>query len=135
MHDHVPFLRPTDLRDFLAIRDSCFEMVVAAHELIGHGCGKLLREKKPFEFNFDVKKPPVSPISKEPITTWYKLGETPKSGFRGIASSYNECLAEAIGLYLILDQNLQQILSSETEISSDTSESFPPRKQNEVSLI
>jgi dipeptidyl-peptidase III len=55
---------------------------------LGHGCGKLLQETSAGVFNFDVKNPPVSPLTGEPITTWYKPGQTWGSVFGGIAGAY-----------------------------------------------
>jgi hypothetical protein len=54
----------------------------------GHGCGKLLQETSAGVFNFDVKDPPVSPLTGKPITTWYKPGQTWGSVFGGVAGAY-----------------------------------------------
>jgi dipeptidyl-peptidase-3 len=69
-------------------RDPSFEVQVGLHELTGHGCGKLLQETAPGEFNFDAKNPPVSPLTNEPVTTWYKPGQTWGSVFGGLAGAY-----------------------------------------------
>lgn len=66
----------------------------------GHGCGKLLQETSPGVFNFDKENPPVSPITQKPITTWYKPGQTWGSVFGNMGSSYEECRAELVGIYL-----------------------------------
>lgn len=42
-------------------------------------------------FNFDVKNPPVSPLTEKPITTWYKPGQTWGSVFGGLAGAYEVC--------------------------------------------
>jgi dipeptidyl-peptidase-3 len=44
----------------------------AIHGLISHGSGKLLSEPTPEEFNFDHVQPPISPVTGNPIETWYK---------------------------------------------------------------
>lgn len=66
----------------------------------GHGCGKLLQETSPGVFNFDKKNPPVSPITGQPITTWYKPGQTWGSVFGSLAASYEECRAELVAMHL-----------------------------------
>ena len=46
--------------------------ITAIHGHIGYGSGKLLSEPIPGEFNFDDVKPPISPVTGNPIETWYK---------------------------------------------------------------
>ncbi|KAI0441378.1 dipeptidyl peptidase III [Xylaria telfairii] len=72
----------------------------AIHELIGHGTGKLLAESSPGQFNFDHLHPPVSPVTGEPINTWYKPGETWNSVFGKLATSVEECRAFLTANYL-----------------------------------
>jgi dipeptidyl-peptidase-3 len=75
-------------------RDSAFEVQVGIHELLGHGTGKLLQETEPGKFNFDVKSPPISPITNKPVSTYYKPGQTWSSVFGTVAASYEEARAE-----------------------------------------
>jgi dipeptidyl-peptidase-3 len=75
-------------------RDAAFEVQVGIHELLGHGTGKLLQETKPGKFNFDVKSPPISPITNKPVSTYYKPGQTWSSVFGTVAASYEEARAE-----------------------------------------
>lgn len=75
-------------------------MQVGLHELLGHGTGKLLSELTPGNYNFDINNPPINPLTKEKVTTWYKPGQTWGSVFGGVAASYEECKC----LYLILIQ-------------------------------
>jgi hypothetical protein len=72
----------------------------AVHELIGHGTGKLLTETAPGQFNFDHTNPPISPITGDPISTWYKPGETWNSVFGKLAPTVEECRAYLIADYL-----------------------------------
>lgn len=66
-------------------------MQVGLHELLGHGTGKLLSELTPGNYNFDISNPPVNPVTKEKISTWYRPGQTWGSVFGGVAASYEEC--------------------------------------------
>lgn len=64
-------------------------LIVALHELLGHGTGRLCHELPAFE----------NPL-KYPFETYYKEGETWHSVFGDIASGYEECRADAVALYL-----------------------------------
>ncbi|KAF2869908.1 peptidase family M49-domain-containing protein [Massariosphaeria phaeospora] len=99
-NESVPFIKDTDLAVYNKYRDPAFEVQVGIHELLGHGCGKLLQETSHGEYNFDIKNPPVSPISHKPISTYYKPGQTWGSAFGSIAASYEECRAECVAMAL-----------------------------------
>ena len=97
------FIRNTDLEIFKRCRDDAFEVQVGLHELLGHGCGKLLQETSPGQYNFDVNDPPINPITKAPVTSWYKPGQTWGSVFGSLASTYEECRAESVAMALSCD--------------------------------
>ena len=84
-------------------------MQVGLHELLGHGCGKLLQETEPGKFNFDIDNPPKSPITGEKVTTYYRPGETWGSVFGGMGPSYEECRAECVAMSLCPDYKILQI--------------------------
>ena len=96
----IPFIREQDDQVYRDNRDPAFEVQVGIHELLGHGTGKLLQETSPGVFNFDHKNPPISPVTKQPVSTWYKPGQTWSSVFGSIASSYEECRAECVAMAL-----------------------------------
>ncbi|EED22130.1 hypothetical protein TSTA_093760 [Talaromyces stipitatus ATCC 10500] len=54
---------------YLQHMDLSVTFKVALHELFGHGTGKLLSELSPDEYNFDIKCPPVNPLTGKPIDT------------------------------------------------------------------
>ena len=94
------FIHEKDLDVFKRSRDDAFEVQVGLHELLGHGCGKLLQETSPGQYNFDIENPPINPITNSPITSWYKPGQTWGSVFGSVASSYEECRAESVAMFL-----------------------------------
>lgn len=99
-NEKIPFISEADDALYRKYRDPAFEVQVGLHELLGHGCGKLLQETSPGTFNFDKENPPVSPITDKPVTTWYKPGQTWGSVFGSLAASYEECRAELVAMYL-----------------------------------
>ncbi|KAF2790206.1 dipeptidyl-peptidase III [Melanomma pulvis-pyrius CBS 109.77] len=108
-NEAIPFIKDADLAIYQKYRDPAFEVQVGLHELLGHGCGKLLQETEPGVFNFDIKNPPISPISGKPITTYYKPGQTWGSTFGSIAASYEECRAECVAMALACEFPILQL--------------------------
>eukprot|EP00796_Vickermania_ingenoplastis_P011882 gene11883-8168_t len=84
---------------------------VGVHELLGHGTGKLYMQKEDGSLNFD--KSTIDPISGKPVATWYKPGDTFGTVFGGLGSSYEECRAEAVALYLGIVPELLQVFQVE----------------------
>ena len=108
-NEPIPFIRDEDDEVYRKYRDPAFEVQVGIHELLGHGCGKLLQETSPGTYNFDIKNPPISPLTGEPIKTWYKPGQTWGSVFGATAGSYEECRAEAVAMALSCDFEILKI--------------------------
>lgn len=108
-NEPIPFIRTEDLELYRENRDAAFEVQVGIHELLGHGTGKLLQETSPGVFNFEHKYPPVSPVTRKPISTYYKPSETYSSVFGPTASSYEECRAECVAMALSCDFSLLKI--------------------------
>ncbi|KAF2855958.1 dipeptidyl peptidase-like protein III [Plenodomus tracheiphilus IPT5] len=99
-NESIPFIKDRDLAVYQKYRDPAFEVQVGLHELLGHGCGKLLQETEPGVYNFDFNNKPISPLTGQPITSWYKPGQTWGSTFGTFAASYEECRAECVAMAL-----------------------------------
>uniref|UniRef100_A0A9J8BQD4 Dipeptidyl peptidase 3 n=1 Tax=Cyprinus carpio carpio TaxID=630221 RepID=A0A9J8BQD4_CYPCA len=66
------------------------------------------------KYNFD-QTAVRNPETGELISSWYKGSETWDSKFSTIASSYEECRAECVGLYLCLNKQVLSIFGHEGE--------------------
>lgn len=94
---------------------------VTIHELFGHGTSKLLSEESPGKYNFDITKCPISPLTGEPINTWYRPGQTWTGVFGSLAKTLEECRADCVGSYLIADKDLLAIFGY-TDSSNPTAD-------------
>ncbi|KAL4879802.1 peptidase family M49-domain-containing protein [Aspergillus karnatakaensis] len=108
-NEPIPFIPEGDQEVYRQCRDPAFEVQVGIHELLGHGTGKLLQETATGEYNFNISNPPISPVTGQPISTWYKPGQTWSSVFGAIASSYEECRAECVAMALSCDFSILKI--------------------------
>lgn len=108
-NEPIPFIDSENQELYRKYRDPAFEVQVGIHELLGHGTGKLLQETSPGSFNFDKSSPPTSPVTEKPVSKWYGPGQTWSSVFGALSSSYEECRAEAVAMYLACDFEILEI--------------------------
>ncbi|KNC52859.1 uncharacterized protein AMSG_12225 [Thecamonas trahens ATCC 50062] len=104
----VPLLADSDQAEYKALHGPAFEVQVGLHELLGHGSGKILASAGDGSLNFD-RETTVSPLTGEPVTSWYGPGETYSSKFGSVSSAYEECRAEAVGLFLCVNPQVLEI--------------------------
>ncbi|CAG11740.1 unnamed protein product, partial [Tetraodon nigroviridis] len=107
--EKLTFLEEEDKDAFIKWKGPSFEVQVGLHELLGHGSGKLFVQDDNGKFNFDQGK----------VSSWYRGSETWDSKFSTIASSYEECRAECVGLYLCLNKEVLSIFGHEGQDADD----------------
>lgn len=114
----VAFLSAEDNEYLNKYRIDSFEIQVGLHELFGHGSGKLFTKDKDGVANIDVNSMKHA-VTDEPITSFYQPGETYDSVFGDLGSAYEECRAEAVGLYLCLVPEVMDVFDVDPAIRSD----------------
>ncbi|KAF3705661.1 Dipeptidyl peptidase 3 [Channa argus] len=116
--EKLTFLLEEDKDLFIKWKGPSFEVQVGLHELLGHGSGKLLYNDDKGKVNFDRSKV-INPETQEPVSSWYQDNETWDSKFSTVASSYEECRAECVGLYLCLNKQVLSIFGHEGQDAED----------------
>ncbi|KAF6765196.1 aflatoxin-detoxifizyme [Ephemerocybe angulata] len=107
-NEELTFIHPDDVKLYNAWDGRAFELQVANHELLGHGSGKLFKEDEDGKKNFDPEKV-INPLTGKPVTSWYKPGQSPDAVLGEVSSSFEECRAEAVALFLVSQPEILQI--------------------------
>ncbi|KAF8514032.1 aflatoxin-detoxifizyme [Gautieria morchelliformis] len=104
----LTFIHPDDVDLYNEWDSKAFEVQVANHELLGHGSGKLFQEDSNGQLNFDPEKT-INPLTGGRVMTWYKPGQTPSSVLGEVSSSFEECRAETVALFLVGNKEILEI--------------------------
>eukprot|EP00041_Stephanoeca_diplocostata_P016421 m.323607 g.323607 ORF g.323607 m.323607 type:complete len:706 (+) comp20359_c5_seq7:121-2238(+) len=110
----VTFLRADDYDLFGRLVTESFEVQVGLHELLGHGSGKNFMGETSIVGVADPLQPAGATVS-----SFYADGETWDSKFSDIASTYEECRAECVGIYLCVQEAALKIFGHEGQAGED----------------
>lgn len=120
------FIDSDELPAFQKHKHAAYYWWVVLHELLGHGTGRMMVEHSPGHYNFDAASPPLSPLTGEPIRSWYRPGQTWTGQFGDLATTVDECRAELVGAYLMDDKELLVLFgfTETTEIKASDGKRF-----------
>eukprot|EP00118_Oscarella_pearsei_P006784 m.31377 g.31377 ORF g.31377 m.31377 type:complete len:715 (+) comp31491_c0_seq5:196-2340(+) len=114
----VTFLGDADAELYVKLKSMAFEVQVGLHELMGHGSGKHFQADENGKLNFDINAVRHTETN-GPIESYYGAHDTWDSKFTVVASSYEECRAECVGIYMCLSEDILKIFGYEGEAASD----------------
>jgi len=97
---NILFLDDADADHMCTYSKDSLTLIVALHELLGHGTGKLFQKDDKGELNFDPANV-KNPFTGEEITSFYQASETWAQKFGKLHSGYEECRADSVALHLI----------------------------------
>ena len=96
----IKFLEQPEMELMCKYSKESLTLIVALHELLGHGTGKLFtKDVENGTLNFDTET--KNPFTGEDITTFYLSTETWSQKFGKLHSGYEECRANTVALHLI----------------------------------
>lgn len=85
---------------------SLLQVQVGCHELLGHGSNKLFHRAKDGTLDFPHGSL-LNPVTGEPVSSWYEPGQSWDSVFGALSSTYEECRAECVGIYLAANEKVR----------------------------
>eukprot|EP00127_Corallochytrium_limacisporum_P000695 Clim_evm14s23 gene=Clim_evmTU14s23 len=109
----ITFLQDSDQQLFKDLKGPSFEVQVGLHELLGHGSGRLVFEEDLAD------KDIVHPLTQGKLTQAYKKNESFDAKFSSVASTWEECRAECVGIYLSCIRDILKIFGHEGEKAED----------------
>lgn len=74
---------------------------------------QLLQQSADGAFNFS--RDLIDPTTGQPVSSFYRSTETWDTKFAGFSSAYEECRAEAVGVYLCLEKDVLEMFGATTE--------------------
>ena len=108
----VTFVQEKDVKLYQDLVTEAFEVQVGLHELLGHGSGKMFMGE-------ESAKGAINPLTDSAVASWYGDGETYDSKFPIISSSYEECRAELVGMFLCPNKDVLSIFGHVGEKADD----------------
>ncbi|KAJ5626816.1 dipeptidyl-peptidase III [Penicillium herquei] len=116
--ESMPFIMDHEQEFLRQNREMAFEVIVACHELLGHGSGRLLVEESAGKFNFPIDERPLNPLTNQPVSSWYKPGETWSNVFGADANAIEECRADGVALLLLTEERVLGIFGYTENLNS-----------------
>ncbi|KAF2807643.1 uncharacterized protein BDZ99DRAFT_509861 [Mytilinidion resinicola] len=89
--EKIPFIREEELEFMREYREMVFEVLIACHELLGYGSGR--------------------------VTLWYKHGQTWSAIFGADVNALEECRADGVSLVLLTDERILKIFWYSGEVA------------------
>ncbi|CAK87860.1 unnamed protein product (macronuclear) [Paramecium tetraurelia] len=113
--DAIKFLDEADQEIFYKYQSEAVFLVVALHELIGHGAGKVFMKDKDGNLNFNLENT-INPLTNQKVDSYYNHGEQWHSKFGEFSGAMEECKADATALYLsTYDDVVKLLLPNQSE--------------------
>lgn len=116
--DRISFLGDADQELYKRCAGPSFSIQVGLHELLGHGSGKCFTVDADGKKNFQPEAV-QSALGSSAAKNCYGPGESWDTVFGGIASTMEECRAEAVGIYLCTEERVHRIFGHNDAKAAD----------------
>jgi dipeptidyl-peptidase III len=101
-----PFLDELEADEYQRHKHHATYLWIVFHELLGHGAGHMMTQEDDETYDFEIKSPPINPLTGRPTGSWYRPGQTWTGQFTDLATTVDECTAELVGAYLMDDRDI-----------------------------